>query len=130
MATIAIYDETTLGEKLHISILTLTVDRITVRELIQQRVNQEVVAHNENQSKYFQGLVQPTDSERSLNGYKLRNPRTIDLAQQIELAIEAFQCNGFILLINDRQVEDLETELVLDESSTIGFLKLIPLVGG
>jgi hypothetical protein len=130
MAAIAIYDETTLGDKIPSSSLNLSVDRITVRELICQRVSQEVTNYNEHKSEYFQGLIQPRDSERSLNGYKLRHSRKLDLDKQIDLALAAFQTNGFILLIDDRQVDDLEAELELDESSSVSFLKLIPLVGG
>lgn len=130
MATITIYDETTLGEKLAGVQLHLPQDKITVRELIRQRVDREVAAYNENRSECFQGLVQPEDSERLLNGYKLRHPRQIDREQQFQRAIEAFQRHGFVLLVNDRQVEDLDDELELSASSTVSFLKLIPLVGG
>jgi hypothetical protein len=65
-----------------------------------------------------------------LNGYKLRTTRKIDRVQQFELAIAAFANNGFILLVNDLQVEDLDVELELDDDSIVSFLKLIPLVGG
>jgi hypothetical protein len=34
--------------------------------------------YHQNQSQPFQGLVQPSDSERLLNGYKLRTARKID----------------------------------------------------
>ncbi|MBW4692679.1 MAG: hypothetical protein KME27_13045 [Lyngbya sp. HA4199-MV5] len=130
MATITIYDETTTGEKFPGLTLSLPKLRLTARELIRQRVNQEVAIYNSNESEWFQGLVQPTDSERSLNGYKLRKARQIDPEQQFEKAISAFQSNGFILLVGDRQVEDLDTELELDESAQVSFLKLVPLVGG
>ena len=103
---------------------------MAARELIRQRVEQEVAAYNATQSDYFRGLVQPTDSERSLNGYKLRKVRQIDPEQQFEKAISAFQINDFILLVNDRQIEDLDTELKLDEFAQVSFLKLIPLVRG
>ena len=130
MATITLYDETTLGEKSLGLTLVLPTQRITPRELIQQRIDQEVDNYNRNQSQPFQGLVQPSDSERLLNGYKLRTARKIDRVQQFELAIAAFRNNGFILLVNDLQVEDLDVELELDDNSIVSFLKLIPLVGG
>jgi hypothetical protein len=138
MATITLYDETTLGEKSPGLTLEIPTRRITARELIRQRIDREVNDYHQNQSQPFQGLVQPSDSERLLNGYKLRTARKIDRVQQFELAISAFAQNGFILLVNDVQVEDLDVELELDDDSLaeplgtiiVSFLKLIPLVGG
>jgi hypothetical protein len=138
MATITLYDETTLGEKSPGLTLEIPTRRITARELIRQRIDREVDDYHQNQSQPFQGLVQPSDSERLLNGYKLRTARKIDQAlptlrervQQFELAIAAFVQNGFILLVNDVQVEELDVELELDDDSIVSFLKLIPLVGG
>jgi hypothetical protein len=130
MATITLYDETTLGEKSPGLRLVLPTQRITARELIRQRIDQEVDDYHQNQSQPFQGLVQPSDSERLLNGYKLRTARKIDKVKQFELAIAAFSNNGFILLVNDLQVEDLDLELELEDDSIVSFLKLIPLVGG
>jgi hypothetical protein len=130
MATITLYDETTLGEKLPGLTLVLPTQQITARELIRQRIDREVDDYNQNQSEAFQGLVQPSDSERLLNGYKLRTIRTIDRDKQFELAIGAFENNGFILLVNDIQVEDLDVDLELNDDSIVSFLKLIPLVGG
>jgi CDP-diacylglycerol pyrophosphatase len=138
MATITLYDETTLGEKSPGLTLEISTKRITARELIRQRIDREVDDYHQNQSQPFQGLVQPSDSERLLNGYKLRTARKIDQAlptlrervQQFELAIAAFTQNRFILLVNDVQVEDLDVELELDDDSIVCFLKLIPLVGG
>ncbi len=130
MATITLYDETTLGEKLPGLTLVLPTQRITARELIRQRIAAEVDNYNQNRAEPFQGLVQPSDSERLLNGYKLWTDRKIDREQQFQLAIAAFGSNGFILLVNDFQVEDLDIELELDGDSMVSFLKLIPLVGG
>ena len=110
--------------------MQLSSDRITVRELIRQRVQQEVTTYNENLPEYFRGLVQPTASERLLNGYKMRQRQTINWLEQYQKAIQAFERNGFMIFVDDRQVEDLEQELELTEHSRVNFLQLIPLVGG
>jgi hypothetical protein len=130
MASITLYDETTLGRKSPGPTIVLETQRITVRELIRQRINQEVENYNQNQSKPFKGLVQPSDSERLLNGYKLHKVRGIDRDRQFELAISAFLNHGFILLVNDVQVDELDMELELDDSTIVSFLKLTRLVGG
>ncbi len=99
MATITLYDETTLGEKLPGLMLVLPTQRITARELIRQRIDREVDDYNQNQSEPFQGLVQPSDSERLLNGYKLRTAREIDRVainssswRLLRLSIMALSC--------------------------------------
>ena len=76
--------------------------------------------------------MQPTDSERLLNGsgYRLRHTKQIDAEQQVYQALHAFENNGFFLLVNDRQVESLDEEIWLGEGATASFLKLMPLVGG
>jgi hypothetical protein len=127
---LTIYDETLSGEKTPRLKLDFAVQCITVRDLIRDRVYQEVRDYNQSQPKYFRGLVQPTDSEQFLNGYKLLKQRSIDWEKQYEKALQAFQNNGFIILVNDRQVEDLEEEIELMEELPISFLRLIPLVGG
>lgn len=52
-------------------------EQITVRELIRSRVYQEVKDFNTQQPEFFRGLIQPTETEQTLNGYKLRKPRKI-----------------------------------------------------
>lgn len=132
MATLTIQDETATGSILHRLKLEISQEMLTVRELITQRVHQEVAAHNARQTELFQGLVQPTDSERLLNGrgYRLHHAKPIDAEQQVYKALEAFQKNGFFLLVNDRQVESLDAEVWLGAGVTASFLKLTPLVGG
>lgn len=110
--------------------ISLPAEILTARELIRERVRQEVEAYNARQPEYFRGLVQPTGAERALNGFKLRKLRTLDWTEQYEKAVEAFHHNGFILLVDDRQVEDIDAVIEVRPKTTVTFLKLIPLVGG
>jgi len=130
MALLTILDETTSGNVLRRLELEITQEMLTVRELIARRVHDEVAAYNERQGGVFQGLVQPTESEKVLNGYRLRPQHLIDAEQQVYRALEAFQQNGFFVLVNDRQAESLDEEVWLGEGATASFLKLTPLVGG
>ena len=111
-------------------VLDFLTERITVRELIRSRVYQEVKDYNTNQPEYFQGLVQPTDTEKTLNGYKLRQLRQIDWEKQFEKAIAAFEGNGFVIPVDDEQLTELEEEIVVAPGTSVTFLKLVPLVGG
>ncbi|MDV3352435.1 hypothetical protein QGP82_27410 [Leptothoe sp. LEGE 181152] len=123
-------DETTLGQSSHSLMLTFSTERITVQELIRSRIYQEVKDYNVKLSDHFHGLVKPTEAEQTLNGYKLRLPRKIDWEKQYEQAIEAFLGNGFIVLVDDQQVDSLEEQIEIRSNTSVSFLKLVPLVGG
>jgi len=129
-ATLTIHDESATGETLLELTLTVSAERITVRDLIRQRVWHEVEEYNRRKPDTFRGLVQPTDSERTLNGYKLKQPRAIDATTQLAKAIDAFQGNQIIMLVDDRQVDSLDEEIVLRPDMRVSFLRLTPLVGG
>jgi hypothetical protein len=131
MATVlTIIDETPGGGSTGELTLEFLTERITVRELIRSRVYQEVSEYNASMPGHFKGLVQPTEAERTLNGYKLRERRKIDWEAQYERAVEAFQRNGFLILVDARQVTELDEEIILRSDSSVSFLKLVPLVGG
>ena len=130
MATITVVDETTSGGATSELTLEFLDERITVRELIRSRVYQEVAEYNAAMPEYFRGLVQPSEAERTLNGFRLRQRRKLDWEAQYRRALEAFQTNGFVLIVDDRQVEELDEVIDLRHNSTVSFLKLMPLVGG
>ncbi|WP_026116914.1 hypothetical protein [Nocardiopsis valliformis] len=106
-------------------------DRITVRELIRAQVREEVTRYNLNGALPFQGLVTPTEAERRLNsGSRRRERSTVDWEEQAELAERAFDKQGFVLIVGDRQVESLDEDVDLTGEPELVFVKLVPLVGG
>lgn len=128
--TLTIKDETTAGTKSEALVLEFFTQKITVRELISERVRQEVASYNKNRLNIFKGLVQPSDTERALNGFKLPKHREIDWQAQVEVAEAAFKGNGFLLLVNDKQLTALDDMIEVRPDTEVTFLKLIPLVGG
>lgn len=130
MPVLTIFDETTTGERTSALTLDFLTHRITARELIRKRVYEEVQEYHLKQTEYFRGLVRPTDAEQVLNGYRLRRPRKLDWEQQYARAIEAFERNGFFILVDDRQVESLDEEIEIRLDTTVSFVRLVPLVGG
>lgn len=130
--TITVFDETTAGARSDGFELTFPTEEITVRELIRERVYQEVKDHNARiaSAPVFRGLVQPTEAEATLNGYRLKKPRLIDWEPQFDQAIQAFERNGILVLVDDQQAESLEQRIQIGTSSSVTFLKLTPLVGG
>ncbi|MEE6260113.1 hypothetical protein [Plantactinospora sonchi] len=130
MAMVSFVDETTAGERSAAWHLEIFEERLPLREVIRRRVFQEVAEHNAKGGDVFRGLMQPTDTERTLNGFKLKEPRRVDPEQQAALALEAFSRNGFIVLVDDQQVEELDAVVELTRGAQVTFLKLVPLVGG
>src|SRR5213078_5158357 len=101
MPAITIHDETASGQKTNTFTLDCLTERMTVRELIRARIYQEVQDYNLKEPEYFRGLVEPTDAERVLNGYRLKANRKIDWEEQFTRALEAFERNGFFVLVGD-----------------------------
>lgn len=103
---------------------------ITVKDLIEQRVSQEVAKYNNRVIEKFNGLIQPTEKENLLNAFSKKEFRMIDGEQQVYIALDAFQKNGFFVLVDDKQVESLEERIQLRPMMKVSFIKLVPLVGG
>jgi hypothetical protein len=131
MATLlTLRDETTAGDHRAAVTLTLPEPTITARELIRARVFEEVKAYNQKLSEWFDGLVQPEGSEPERHRYRMRQQRKLDWNEQARAALEAFDRNGFVLLVDDRQIEALDEEIRVRPETRVTFLKLLPLVGG
>jgi hypothetical protein len=60
----------------------------------------------------------------------MRRPRLIDAERQTAVALSAFERGQILLLVDDRQVDELDVRVTLREGSVVTFLKLVPLVGG
>jgi hypothetical protein len=127
---LTVIDETPGGGSTGELTLEFLTEHITARELIRSRVYQEVTEYNASLPGHFKGLVQPSEAERTLNGYRLHGRRKIDWEAQYARALEAFQRNGLLILVDDRQVTELDEEIILRHDSAVSFLKLLPLVGG
>jgi hypothetical protein len=130
MATVTFRDETATGRPVGDFKIPDLPRTMTVRELIRLRVRTEVARFNARPATRFNGLVQPTDTEADLNGYRVREPRRIDWERQADIAERAFAGNGFFVLAGDRQVEDLDEIVDLAAAPELIFIKLVPLVGG
>lgn len=110
---VTIADETASGRETARMLLDDVPNPILLRDLIRHRVREEVARFNASPGPNFSGLVQPTDSEATLNGYALRCLRRLDPEAQAEAALMAFTRNGFFVFVADRQVDDLDEELAL-----------------
>jgi len=127
---VTIADATASGRETARLLLDDVPSPILLRDLIRHRVREEVARFNARPGGCFNGLVQPSDSEATLNGYALRRQRRLDWEAQAETALDAFVRNGFFVFVGDRQVDDLDEELTLTAAEVVSFVRLVPLVGG
>lgn len=127
MKTLTVTDETAAGKVLQQILLQFEAEYITVEELIEARIRAEIEKYEQDAGNYRNGLVLPNFIEQRLN--KKSKPK-VDVEKQLYIALEAFQKNGFLVLIEDEQVERLDQQFLVDESTAVSFIKLTPLVGG
>jgi hypothetical protein len=130
MAVVTVRDETPSGRAIDTWVLPDLPDSITARELLRLRVREEVARYNSTRPEYFRGLVQPTEAEATLNGYRLKSERRLDWEKQADAACTAFGRNGFVMLVGDHQIEELDEVIDLRADPEVSFVRLIPLVGG
>lgn len=141
--TLSIRDEAPSGEKSGPLVVEFLTETITVRELIRGRVYQEVQDYNQALAGGGGGggagpapLVRPTEEEEILNGpaaeraQRRAGRRQVDWKKQHELACEAFDRGGFLVLVDDEQKSSLDDEFTIRPGTEVTFLKLMPLVGG
>lgn len=130
MPSVTIRDEAVGQSDFRQWALEVLSETMTVRELIRGRVYQEVQDHNQRPNQPYRGLVQPTESERTLNGYEFKRPKQVDFQKQFEHALRAFENNQILVLIGDRQTESLDELVEIKPGLEVTFLKLTLLVGG
>jgi len=127
-----IVDENLSGEKLSSRVIDFLSERLSVREIIRARIWQEVQEYNA-QAKALplpHALVKPAEEEERLNGKKGMRFKPVDWEKQYNVALRAFESNGFFILVGDRQAESLDEEFDVEADTEVSFVKLTLLVGG
>jgi hypothetical protein len=127
---VIVRDETMSGKAIGSWVLPDLPDEISARELLRLRVREEVARFNAMTNEVFRGLVRPTDSQEVPAGFVVRKGRRLDWEAQADAACAAFERNGFVMLVDDRQVDNLDEVIDLRRESTVAFIRLVPLVGG
>jgi hypothetical protein len=130
MATIVVQDRTATGKPVGTIVLLDLPDEFTLRDLIRTRVREEVARYNLKPAQVFAGLVQPDGASQTVGGYRMPQPRRIVWERQADIALKAFERNGFFVLVDGRQVTELDQRLELTGTSDVAFIKLTQLIGG
>lgn len=131
--SVLIRDEMLGGANAEPFVLEFPSERMSIRELIRERVYQEVEDHNRGgpeQHPSRMKLVEPTKQQAELNGEKERRPRQIDWKAQFEKACEAYEKGRIIVLVADKQTRSLDEMVELTRGVEVTFLRLVLLVGG
>lgn len=102
-------------------------ERVPLREIIRWRVREEVA---QRRLKLARDLPQPSPAERALNGPRIPRALAVDWEQEYTRALAACAAHQVLILVNDRQVEDLNTRITPSAGCEVVFLRLTPLVGG
>ena len=120
--------------------LRLVSQRLTARDLIAQHVANEVALGNARREQArrehrrvasFLVGIEEHPIERELNPRKRNvSPRLLDPEPETKAALAAFEGRQVVMLFDDRQIDDLSTELTVTDESQVVFLRLVPLVGG
>ena len=126
--TVAVRDQTTRGDVLAALDVQLVSEHVTVRELIRARVHQEVRSFNAEAGT--RGVGELSAVERALNNGTTQRKQRVDAERQTEIALDGFRRGHVLLLVGDRQIDDIDEELTLSPSSSVTFLRLVPLAGG
>lgn len=72
----------------------------------------------------------PDGAEMTSRGFRMPTRRHVDWERQADKALEAFEKNGFFVLVADRQVTDPDEVLELAPDTDIRFIRLVQLMGG
>jgi len=128
--TLIIKDGTFGGKVLNEISIYLAGETVRVRDIIEARVFAEVEKYNARLDGFYNGLIQPVDAEVALNGYKMKTKNKVDPEKQAYVAFNAFVKNGFFILIDNIQSQDLDEIVLVNEQTSISFVKLTPLIGG
>lgn len=128
--SVTVHDQSSTGRVSGAVTLSDVPAASTLRDLIRTRVREEVASYNAGPKPVFEGLVMPEGATLALGGFAMPRPRPIDWERHADQAIESFGRNGFFVLVDDRQVTDLDEELALTADSDVRFVRLVALVGG
>jgi hypothetical protein len=147
MPTITILEQDLCGKPSGELTFELLTETVTVRELIRSRVYERVQDHARGTAsadggrlpaignvpfvKPAESMVESTEAERALNGTQTaRAERQVDWRPEFEQACKAFETNQLLVLVDSRQVSELDEVVTVRHDSRVAFMKLVPLVGG
>jgi len=125
-----IHDEDVRGNRSHTIRVINESNTLTVRGIIELRIENEISRFNLQRPVCFFSFVQPNDSEITPRGYRLREHRKIDWQAQFQAAVEAFEKKSFIINANGKDVVSLDEVVNIDDNTEIVMIRFMEIVAG
>lgn len=111
--------------------------QLTARELISLRVHDEFISQefiHENASQKIKEIRKDLDGKSEKQFVWMDSPNKFSVNSTWETEAKkaqiAFQEGRFFIIIDNKQVESLDTSIVLKPNSSVQFIRLVPLIGG
>ena len=111
--------------------LRLVSERMDARTLIRRRVEHELAARNgdgPDEAVPIPLVRYPVDRPGDTGSPIASSSDRSEHA--VADAVAAFEANGFLMLVDDVQVESLDEAFGVTDDTVVTFLRLVPLVGG
>lgn len=119
MGDIVMRDVTRAGRELSRSHLTDLPASLSLGALLDRRIRTEVETYNEQPGPVFVGLVQPADSIRHSDGFRMRQARELDVDVAVAAARHAVAVGTLAFQLGDERVTDLEAAVDVDEHEEV-----------
>ena len=131
--TVKCRDEMGDGEWLMELGLPLHATSMTVRELLAARIETETTQHNAelDRGRQFRGLITAAPAVTSeLNGWqgRKREGKPVEGDVMLKIALNAYESGELAVLIDGEPAGGLDSEVTVDEGTTVLFRKMKPLV--
>ncbi|GIX46891.1 MAG: hypothetical protein KatS3mg131_1102 [Candidatus Tectimicrobiota bacterium] len=108
--------------------VVLPAPTVTVRELIACKIRQEVADYAAGRRPALSGEYLPPEAllrAVAAGGYR---PGAVE--EEVARAQDAFARRAFMVVVDERRVDDADARLTLSPASRVEFIKILPLVGG
>jgi hypothetical protein len=127
-----IKEENFAGKILDEISLQIADETLTVADLIKLKVENEVDCQNSKIKKNNQGYQHHTEDilNKNNSNYNSLKHKALDTEAQIYRAWEAYKNNQIIVMVDNRQTEGLEEEILVNPETQVSFIRLTQLVGG
>ncbi len=114
--------------------ITLSKRKISISEFIAEKVYQEVSAYNSRaRANYGREYLRNEEIEPMQDVGKIglgsKRRRQVDPEEEYQKALQAFEQNVFLILVDGRQ-RKLDDIITVTPQTNITFIRLVPLVGG
>jgi len=127
-ALLRLIDETLGAAPIEVGTLRLASERVTLREVIRRRLEDEERRLMAKKSVLpFRGTQKLGAKELILNQARSSD---LKIAKELEKICRAIEGQKLIVLFNDQQLSDPNAEIAVTGEESMTFLQLVPLKGG